>query len=108
MRTLLLMVSLCGVVVSGLAFSATQEEEMQRMQQQLNSETLAQPFLAEEPEKVDAYIKEAMKKKLKPVEYTGTNWRSGYTCHDLLRFSWSEYRDCMYYYRYNGRYYPYP
>lgn len=82
--------------------------EMERMQQQLNKEVLEKPFLAEEPEKVDAYIKEASKNHIKPLEYTGQNWREGYTCHDLLRFSWTEYRDCSYYHHYHGRYYPYP
>ncbi|HHJ13756.1 MAG TPA: hypothetical protein ENJ79_05170 [Gammaproteobacteria bacterium] len=77
------------------------------MQRQLNAETMSKPFLAEQPEKVDAYIKEAMKKNLKPSEYTGKHWRPGYTCRDLLRYSWREYRDCRYYYSYYGRYYPY-
>lgn len=108
MRTLLLVTFTGLILTSFFASAATQEEEMKRMQEQLNSETMAQPFLAEEPEKVDAYIKEAMKKNLKPPEYKGDHWRSGYTCHELLRYSWTEYRDCMYYYRYHGRYYPYP
>jgi hypothetical protein len=84
------------------------EDEMARMQKQLNQNVMQQPFLAEQPEKVDAYIKEAMKKKLKPPEYTGPHWRNGYTCHDMLRYSWYEYRNCRYYYRYYGHYYPYP
>ena len=107
MRKLLVLLSVCYATLSGPVIAASQEEEMQRMQQQLNAETMSQPFLAEEPEKVDAYIKEATKKKLKPEEYTGRHWREGYTCHDLLRYSWTEYRDCSYYYRYHGYYYPY-
>ncbi|HEC19666.1 MAG TPA: hypothetical protein ENI97_10030 [Gammaproteobacteria bacterium] len=77
------------------------------MQRQLNAEVMEKPFLAEQQEKVEAYIKEAMKKDLKPPEYKGRHWRRGYTCHDLLRYSWREYRDCRYYYHYYGRYYPY-
>ena len=88
--------------------AADNEDEMARMQKQLNQEVMSQEFFAEEPEKVEAYIKEAMEKNLKPPEYTGTHWRPGYTCHDLLRYSWHEYRNCRYYYRYYGRYYPYP
>jgi len=90
------------------AHASEQEDEMARMQKQMNQDVMSQEFLAEEPAKVDAYIKEAMEKKLKPLEYTGTHWRAGYTCHDLLRWSWYEYRDCRYYHRYYGRYYPYP
>ncbi len=87
---------------------ATEQDELEKMQQQLNQETMSKEFLAEDPEKVEAYIKEAMEKNLKPEEYKGTHWRRGYTCRDLLRYSWDEYRNCSYYYRYHGRYYPYP
>lgn len=87
---------------------ASEEDDMAAMQRQLNSEVMDQDFLAEQPEKVEAYIKEAMKKNLKPEEYKGTHWRRGYTCRSLLRYSWREYRNCRYYYRYHGRYYPYP
>lgn len=79
-----------------------------KLQQQLNKEVSEKPFFAEEPAKVDAYIKEASKNHIKPLEYSGNNWREGYTCHDLLRYSWVEYRDCSYYRHYYGRYYPYP
>ncbi|HEB92508.1 MAG TPA: hypothetical protein ENI94_03390 [Gammaproteobacteria bacterium] len=81
---------------------------MARQQRMLNQEVMSQEFLAEQPEKVDAYIKKAMEKNLKPAEYTGNNWRRGYTCRDLLRYSWREYRDCKYYHHYHGRYYAYP
>jgi len=89
------------------AFAETEEEEMARMQKQLNQGVMEQPFLAEQPAKVDAYIAESLKNKVVPPEYSGTHWRPGYTCRDLLRYSWREYRNCRYYHRYNGRYYPY-
>ena len=105
--------SLITILISLFALNAqvvaaTEEEEMAEMQKRLNQEVMDQPFLAEQPEKVDAYIKEAMKKNLKPEEYTGKHWRRGYTCRDLLRYSWREYRNCRYYHRYHGRYYAYP
>ena len=103
--TLLFFVILYSVAMTA---AATDQDELARMQQQLNQEVMSQEFLAEEPEKVEAYIKEAMEKNLKPEEYKGTSWRRGYTCRDLLRYSWQEYRNCQYYYRYHGRYYPYP
>ena len=89
------------------AFAESEEEEMARMQKQLNQNVMEKPFLAEEPEKVDAYIKDSLEKNLIPPAYTGTHWRPGYTCRSLLRYSWREYRNCRYYHRYHGRYYPY-
>ena len=109
MAKLLISVFAGLLMISTIAvFASDKDDEMARMQKQLNQDVMSQEFLAEEPEKVDAYIKEAMEKNLKPLEYKGTHWRSGYTCHDLLRYSWQEYRDCRYYHRYYGRYYPYP
>ena len=107
-KIILVLFSVSLAFVSGLGWGATEEEEMEAMQKQLNKQVMEQPFQAEQPEKVDAYIKEAMKKNLKPPEYKGRHWQRGYTCHDLLRWSWYEYRNCMYYYRYHGYYYPYP
>ncbi len=89
------------------AFAETEEEEMARMQKQLNKGVMSQPFLAEHPKKVEAYITESLRRNRVPPEYAGNHWRRGYTCRDLLRYSWREYRNCRYYRRYNGRYYPY-
>lgn len=107
MRTALIILTSLLLCAAQSAF-ASEEDDMAEMQKKLNAETFDQPFLAEEPEKVEAYINDAMKKQLKPLEYQGTHWRRGYTCHDLLRYSWREYRDCRYYHRYYGRYYSYP
>ena len=96
------------VLVCSLSWADSDDAEMQAMQKQLNQQVMKQPFYAEDPAKVDAYVKEAMKKHLKPKVYSGSHWRRGYTCHDMLRWSWYEYRNCMYYYRYYGYYYPYP
>lgn len=74
-------------------------------QKKMNQEVMDKPFMAAKPEEVDAYIKEAMKNNIKPQEYKGTYWKSGYTCNDLLRHSWTQYRDCKYYYKHYGRYY---
>jgi hypothetical protein len=86
-------------------FAQSDVEELAHMQAQLNQEIREQPFLAEKPEEVDAYIKSMLDRNVKPGEYSGSNWRRGYTCRDLLRYNWTEYRDCRYYYRYHGRYY---
>lgn len=100
--------SLCCLFIFLSAPSQSQssdDDEMARMQAQLNAEVMNKPFLAERPEEVDAYIKGMLEKGEKPAEYQGTNWRPGYTCRDLLRYNWREYRNCRYYYRYYGRYY---
>jgi len=89
-------------------YTVAAEDDLAEYQKSLNQEVMSQEFFAEEPEKVDAYIKEASKKNLKPLEYKGNNWRAGYTCRNLLRYSWYEYRNCRYYRHYHGRYYPYP
>lgn len=91
---------------TGIAF-ATEEEDLAEMQRQLNSEVMAEPFLAEQPEKVEAYIKESKKNGLTPEVYQGPHWRRGYTCRDMLRYNWTEYRNCRYYRNYYGSYYPY-
>ena len=88
-----------------VAQSESEEDELARMQAELNKEVMSKPFLAEKPEEVDAYIKSMLEKNVKPPEYSGTHWRPGYTCRDLLRYNWTQYRNCRYYYRYYGRYY---
>lgn len=94
--------------VNSAAVFASDEDEMATIQKKYNTEIMEQEFFAEQPDKVEAYIREAMKKELKPKEYSGIYWRRGYTCRDLLRHSWIEYRDCRYYHRYYGHHYPYP
>jgi len=101
--------SLITLTLFALLFSTSaycsEDEELEAMQQKLNAEVMAKPFLAEEPAKVDAYIRYSLKNNVIPPPYSGIYWRTGYTCHDLLRHSWKEYRNCRYYHRYYGRYY---
>ncbi|MFT7388935.1 MAG: hypothetical protein ACI8VC_002197 [Candidatus Endobugula sp.] len=87
------------------AQDSSEDDELARMQAQLNSEVMSRPFLAEKPKEVDAYIKSMLEKKVTPPDYVGTHWRTGYTCRDLLRYNWTQYRNCRYYHRYHGRYY---
>lgn len=98
-------VVLFALISSAFAQEETEEEALARAQAQMNAEVLSKPFLAERPKEVDAYIEGMLKNKVKPPEYQGTYWRPGYTCRDLLRYNWTQYRNCRYYYRYHGRYY---
>jgi len=84
---------------------ASDEDDMAEMQKRLNAETMAKPFFVEDQKKIEAFIKKSMENNIKPLEYEGTHWRNGYTCRDLRRHSWREYRNCNYYYRYYGYYY---
>ena len=98
-------VSLSAVLAMSVQAEPDEEDELARAQAQMNAEVLSKPFLAEKPEEVDKYIKSMLEQNIKPEEYKGRYWRKGYTCRDLLRYNWTEYRNCQYYYRYHGRYY---
>ncbi len=96
------------VVCSGLAAQATagsaEDRERELMQQQLNQQVMAAPFSVEDQARIDAYVKNAMQKDLKPVPNPPPYWRRGYTCDSIRSYGWRAYGDCYYYYRYYGRY----
>jgi hypothetical protein len=83
---------------------ASDEEDMADMQKKLNAEVMQKPFTLEDAARVDAYVREAMKNNLRPIQTPPKDWRPGYTCNDLWRYSYDEYRDCFYYHRYYGHY----
>ncbi|ASP49947.1 hypothetical protein B5D82_08230 [Cognaticolwellia beringensis] len=91
--------------VSISTFASEEDDALAKAQAQMNAEVLSKPFLAERPKEVDSYIKSMLEKNVKPAEYSGSYWRPGYTCRDLLRHNWTQYRNCRYYHRYHGRYY---
>jgi len=104
--SILITMGLVTIAISSHASQdSSEDDELARMQAQLNGEVMSRPFLAEKPKEVDAYIKSMLEKKVTPSEYVGTYWRTGYTCRDLLRYNWTQYRNCRYYHRYHGRYY---
>jgi hypothetical protein len=86
------------------ALYASEEDELAEMQRKLNAEVMEKPFSVAEEKKIDAYIKDAMKKDLKPVAKAPKFWKPGYTCASIYRYGWSHYRSCRYYHRYHGRY----
>jgi Ni/Co efflux regulator RcnB len=95
------------LAVSLLANGPALAQSAAEMQRQLNQQTLDRNFDVKSEAELDSYIEAATKRGQVPQPYRGTNWRRGYTCADLRPYGWGEYRDCMYYYRYYGRYYPY-
>lgn len=97
--------SVLFISLSISAFASEEDDALAKAQAQMNAEVLSKPFLAERPKEVDSYIKSMLEKNVKPPEYSGSYWRPGYTCRDLLRYNWTQYRNCRYYHRYHGRYY---
>lgn len=84
---------------------ANEDEELARIQAQLNQEVLEKPFSVEDEAKINAFIDDAMKKDLKPeVSKAPSGWRPGYTCANVYSYGWRTYRNCRYYRRYHGRY----
>lgn len=92
-----------GAVWADTALENSQVE----LQKSLNEQVLSNPFSVEDDSKLEAYIKDATERGKPPQSTPSKYWRRGYTCGDLRRYSWADYRDCSYYYRYYGRYWPY-
>jgi hypothetical protein len=80
------------------------DKELAEMQKKLNAEILEKPFSVADEAKIDAYIKSAMSKDLKPAETAPNTWKAGYTCADIYSLGWSAYQNCRYYRHYYGRY----
>lgn len=97
---------LAALFVAGpMTAFADEASDLADMQRQLNANVMAKPFDPGDAAKVDAFVKEAMKKDLKPpVTKAPTFWRSGYTCRDVYRYGYAHYRNCVHYHRYYGRY----
>jgi hypothetical protein len=102
---LLFILLFLGVLVfMPLKWAVAGDKELEDMQKQLNSQVLEKPFSVEDSQKIDAYIKDSMQKNMKPNGKIPGGWQPGYTCANL--HDYYEYRDCLYYYRYYGHYYP--
>ncbi len=100
--TLLAMTFLSALSHSVL--SMTEEEKMAEMQKKLNQEVFEKPFSVEDEERIDAFIKDAMERDLKPVKKAPEFWKRGYTCADIYSYGWRYYQNCRYHHRYYGRY----
>ncbi len=91
------------LLFSPLVMSGPKED----MQKQLNQEVMESEFDAGDPQRAQAYADEAMKKGLKPVGSGPSYWKPGWTCDSLagsVYYRYSDYRNCVYYHRYYGRY----
>lgn len=96
------LVLLCMASVPALGDSAAEE-----MQRQLNAEVMASPFNPGDIKKAEAYAEEALRNKVPPVTVAPSYWQPGWGCSHLTRYryySYHDYRNCHYHYRYYGRY----
>ncbi len=104
LKTLITLTLTCFACVS-LVQADEQADAIAEMQRKLNAEVMEKPFSVEDEKKIDAYVKEAMAKDLKPeVQKAPSYWRPGYTCANIYSHGWRAYRNCRYYHRYYGRY----
>jgi hypothetical protein len=94
----------CISTVVPLLAVADSDADMERMQRSLNEQVMQKPFSVEDQARVDAYVNDAMKRNLPPVQTPPSYWRPGYTCNSIIGYGWRAYGDCYYYHRYYGRY----
>lgn len=102
-------IPLKAIVTAGLLVIATTSsaEKSVDLQKQFNEQVMKQPFSVENDANLNAYIEDATRRGIPPRSQPSKHWRQGYTCADLRRYSWTDYRDCSYYYQYYGYYWPY-
>src|SRR5574343_504604 len=99
-----LIILLCFLMVFSISASADERNEIQK---RLNEQVLGGSFSVESEANLNAYIEDATKRGIPPKSEPSKYWRRGYTCNDLRRYSWADYRDCSYYYHYYGYYWPF-
>ncbi len=102
-RTLTLTLTFCFLPTT-FALAETDSKSLADMQRQLNQEVITKEFSVEDEAKIDAFIKDAMAKDLKPVEEPPSYWKPGYTCANIIGYSWNAYQNCRYYHSYYGYY----
>lgn len=84
---------------------AQTDKELAEMQKKLNAAVMEKPFSVADEAKVDAFIKNAMAKDLKPTQTKAPDhWQAGFTCADIYSYGWVGYQNCRYYRHYYGRY----
>lgn len=104
LRLIIMSLSFFGILISSSAGAQT-EKELADMQKKLNAEVMEKPFSVADEAKIDAFIKDAMAKDLKPaVNKAPPHWQAGYTCADIYQYGWNGYQNCRYYHHYYGRY----
>lgn len=86
---------------------APAETEAEAMQRQLNQQVMAAPFNAGDIDKAAAEADVMLKNKVRPVTVAPSYWQPGWNCGYMTSYqyyNYSDYRNCVYHYRYYGRY----
>lgn len=106
-RTNFSLTALTAALVLSAVFPVHAANTAAEMQRQLNKEVMSSPFDPGDVAKAEAWAKDAQKKDLQPVKVAPNYWRPGWTCANLTSYRYYRYRDyrnCIYYRRYYGRY----
>jgi hypothetical protein len=100
-------VMLAVLLLSFFQSSVRADAARDEMQKSLNAEVMNSPFDPGDVAKAKAYAEEAVKKAIPPTAVAPTYWQPGWTCSDLTSYRYYryyDYRNCIYYHRYYGRY----
>lgn len=100
-------ISLLCALLPAAAFAETEREAMQR---KLNESVMAAPFDPGDISKAEAYAEQAKKSNIPPVAQPPAYWAPGWTCSNLTSYAYynyGDYRNCIYYHHYYGRYWRY-
>lgn len=93
----------------GAALAGDDDAAREEMQRKLNAEVMATPFNPGDIKKAEAWAEDAKKQGVAPQPQPPSYWQPGWTCASLIGYrayyySYSDYRNCVYYHRYYGRY----
>ncbi len=103
--------ALCGVLLGTLMpGAALAQDDREAMQRKLNEAVMAAPFDPGDVNKAEAYAEQAKKQNVQPVAQPPTYWAPGWTCANLTTYAYynyGDYRNCIYYHHYYGRYWRY-
>ena len=97
-----------AAVVPMAAFSADNADKSQEeMQRALNERVMATPFNPGDIKKAQGWAEEAKKQGVIPVAQPPSYWVPGWSCANLTTYTgylYGDYRNCIYYHHYYGRY----
>ena len=98
---------LFGVTATGQTQTSTQAQTREEMQRALNAQVMSTPFDPGDVKKAEAYAEEAKKQNIPPVATPPSYWVPGWNCGNLIAYAgyvYGDYRACVYYHYYYGRY----
>jgi hypothetical protein len=93
--------------VSWDGLAQAQQQTREEMQKALNAQVMASPFDPGDVKKAEAYAEEAKKQNIQPVATPPAYWVPGWTCGNMIGYGgylYGDYRACVYYHHYYGRY----